>query len=82
MFRNIKNTIKELARNAVFVAEQELGTGKGQEKKQLAIDYIVKNLPFSSIVKSIIGIFLSSFIDDAVEIAVKYMNSLPEKQGE
>jgi len=82
MFVNLKNAIKELARNAVFVAEQELGTGKGQEKKQLAIDYIVKNLPFSSVVRNIVSIFLSSFIDDAIEIAVSYMKSLPEQQGE
>lgn len=82
MFSNIKNQIKELAKNAVLIAEKELGSGKGAEKKQMAIDYIVKNLPFSSFVKTIISILLSSFIDDVVEISVKYMNALSEEKGE
>lgn len=82
MFTNLKNTIKDLAKNAVFMAESELGTGKGQEKKRLAIEYIIKNLPFSELVKSIISIFLSGFIDDAVEAAVKYLKSKSEEQGE
>jgi len=78
MFSNIKNQIKELAKNAVLVAESELGSGKGQEKKKLAIEYIVKNLPFPNVVREIISILLSSFIDDMVEISVKYMQSMPE----
>ena len=83
MFKNIKNQIKDLARNAVLVAEKELGTGKGREKKKMAIDYVIKNLPFSNIVKSIIAIVLSGFIDDVVEISVKLMNnSLSAEQGE
>lgn len=82
MFSNVKNQIKELAKNAVLVAEKELGSGKGAEKKKLAIDYIVKNLPFSSFVKTAISILLSSFIDDVVEISVKYMNRLSEEKGE
>lgn len=82
MFSNLKSKIKELAKNAVLAAEAKLGSGCGQEKKNMAISYIVKNLPFPEVVKSIISILLSSFIDDAVEIAVKYMNSLPKTQGE
>lgn len=82
MFVKVKNKIIELAKNAVLVAEEKLGTGKGQEKKKMAIDYIVKNLPFSDLVKSIISLLLSNFIDDAVEIAVLYMKSLPRKEGE
>lgn len=82
MFTNLKTRIKELARNAVFAAERQLGSGKGQEKKKLAIDYIVKNLPFADWVKTVISLLLSSFIDDAVELAVQYMHSMPEEQGE
>ena len=33
MFKNLKSKIKELAKNAVFVAESQLGSGKGQEKE-------------------------------------------------
>ncbi len=76
MFSNVKNQIKELAKNAVIVAETTLGSGAGQEKKKMAVNYIVSNLPFSSFVKTIISVLLSSFIDDVVELAVSYMKSL------
>lgn len=81
MFSNLKKQIKELARNAVLVAETELGSNKGKEKKQLAITYILKNLPISGIFKQIVAILLSGFIDDVVEISVAYMNSLPKSEG-
>lgn len=81
MFMKIKEIILNLAKNAVIVAESELGSGNGKIKKQMAIDYVVKNLPFSSIVKAIISALLSKFIDDAVEIAVEYLHSLPEEKG-
>ena len=55
---------------------------KGQEKKKLAIQYIVNKLPFVPLVKTIISVLLSSFIDDVVEISVDYMNSLPSIEGE
>ena len=82
MFSNIKNQIKELAKNAVLIAERELGSGQGAEKKKMAIDYVVNNLPFSNFVKYIISILLSSFIDDVIEISVKYMDTLSADKGE
>jgi len=82
MFSSVKQQIKDLAKNAVLVAEKELGSGNGQEKKKMAIKYIVKNLPFSDFVKNIFAILLSSFIDDVVEISVQYMNSLTKREGE
>ena len=82
MLFNIKKLITDLAKNAVLVAEEELGSGKGRQKKQMAIDYIVSHLPFSGFTKSVISVFLSRFIDSAIEVSVKYMNALPEKQGE
>lgn len=82
MFSNVKKKIKELAKKAVIVAEAELGSGKGQEKKRLAIQYIVNKLPFAPVLKTIISVLLSSFIDDVVEISVDYMNSLPNIEGE
>ncbi len=81
-FTNTKKKIIELAKNAVLVAESELGSGKGQEKKKMAIDYILKNLPIPTFIKSILSVLLSGFIDDAVELAVNYMKSLPTVQGE
>ena len=82
LFSTTKTKIKELAKNAVLVAEAELGSGKGQEKKKLAIEYVLKNLPISNFLKSIISILLSSFIDDAIEISVNYMKTLSTTQGE
>ncbi len=82
MFKNIKKLIKELAKNAVLKAEQELGSGNGQQKKKVAIDYVLKNLPISEFMKTIVSIFLSSFIDDSIELAVTYVNSLSKTQGE
>lgn len=82
LFSKTKTKIKELAKNAVLVAEAELGSGKGQEKKKLAIEYVLKNLPISNFLKSIISILLPSFIDDAIEISVNYMKTLSTTQGE
>ncbi|MEE0495887.1 MAG: hypothetical protein UDK34_05160 [Cyanobacteriota bacterium] len=82
LFSKTKTKIKELAKNAVLVAEAELGSGKGQKKKKLAIEYVLKNLPISNFLKSIISILLSSFIDDAIEISVNYMKTLSTTQGE
>ena len=83
MFSNIKSIIKNLAKNAVMIAESEIGSGKGQEKKEKAINYVISNLPFSNLIKEIISIFLSRFIDDAIEISVQYMHALQNNdQGE
>lgn len=82
MFKNVKIQIKELAKKAVKIAETQLGSGQGQAKKKLAIDYILKNLPFPTFVKSVISILLSSFIDDVIEISVEYMQNMPKEEGE
>lgn len=80
MFSNIKNTIRELAQNAVAIAEQALAGEAGEKKKQMAIDYVLSNLPISPIFKKLVSMFLASFIDDAVEFAVEYMNSLKNEK--
>ena len=82
MFENIKKQIKELAKNTDLKAEQELGYGKGQQKKRVAIDYVLKNLPIPEFMKMIVSVILSSFIDDSIELAVSYINSLSKMQGE
>ena len=82
MFKNIKNQIKELAKNGVLIAEAELGSGRGEQKKKMAIDYVVNNLNCSNFVKSLVTLILSRFIDHVIEISVKYMNSLIETEGE
>ena len=74
MFKNIKKIITELAKNAVSVAEKELGSGRGQQKKQMAISYILEHMPFSA--------FLSKFIDDVIENIVQQINQQQKEKGE
>ncbi len=76
MFDKVKSTIKELAKTAVIKAEEALGSNKGQEKKKMAIEYIIQKLPFPAFLKPVISFLFSSFIDDAVEFAVEYMKGL------
>ena len=76
MFKNLKVTIKELAKSAVVIAEKTLGSNKGKEKKKMAIEYIVNHIPVPVLFKPLISTLFSSFIDDAVEFAVEYMEVL------
>lgn len=80
MFFNIKETITELAYSAVNMAEQTLGTAEGQQKKNMAIEYIVSRIPIVEPFKKIIVLFLSKFIDEAIEQAVKYMKEMKNKE--
>jgi hypothetical protein len=82
MFSKLKTQIKELAKNAVLVAEAELGSGNGQAKKEKAIEYVVKNLKCPTLLKSLISLILSDFIDEVIEVAVNYMNSLSKTEGD
>lgn len=73
MFENLKVKIKELAKKAVIQAEQTLGSNKGREKKEMAVQFVVKNIPLPAPFRTVIALLLSSFIDDAIELAVEYM---------
>ena len=75
MFKNLKEAIKKVSVQAVKLAEETLGSNKGQEKKKMAIEYIISKLPIPFPFNKFIGILLSSFIDDAVEFAVQYMKT-------
>lgn len=75
MFDKLKEKIKELAKTAVLKAEEALGSSKGQQKKEMAVKYVVDKIPAPALLKPVISILLSSFIDDAVELAVEYMKS-------
>lgn len=81
MFRDLKTTIKQLAQSAVAIAEKTLGSSTGQEKKKMAITYITEHLPFNKFWNGLLAFVLSGFIENAVEYAVQYMNSL-ENNGE
>lgn len=73
MFSKFKETVKELAYTAVVKAEEALGSKKGQEKKEMALNYIIQNIPIPAFIKPFIVKLLSGFIDDAIEFAVEYM---------
>ncbi len=81
MFKTIKNIIKNLAQNAVLIAEKELGSGNGQAKKKMAVEYVVNNLPFAEPVKQIISFLLSKMIDELIESSVMWLHN-QNKQGE
>ena len=46
-----------------------------QQKKEMAVNYVVEKIPVPALLKPLFSILLSSFIDDAVELAVEYMKS-------
>lgn len=81
MFCNLKNKITELAYSAVSMVEETLNTSSGQEKKEAAIDYIISMLPIPVILKNIVLVILSKFIDEAVENAVLYMKNIKNTEG-
>lgn len=81
MFKNIKETIKELAYSAVTMAEDTLSTASGKEKKAAAIEYVISLLPVASIFKPIIKAILSKFIDNSIEKAVAYMKSIKNSEA-
>ena len=80
MFKNLKSAIKVLARQAVKIAEENLSGEEGKKKKQMALEYVISNIPVCAPFKKIAAKLLSSFIDDAIELAVEYMKSFSVEQ--
>ncbi len=78
MFKKLKTAIKELAKQAVNIAEASLKGEAGIKKKEMAVNYIISHLPVIAPLRIIIAKLMSSFIDDAVELAVEYMKSLTD----
>ena len=76
MFDKLKITITELAYSAVTIAEENLQSASGKEKKQAAIDYITSLLPVADVFKGFISFFLSNFIEEAIEHALKYVKEV------
>ncbi|MDR1168828.1 MAG: hypothetical protein LBK53_08095 [Heliobacteriaceae bacterium] len=76
---NLKKRIKDLARTAVVLAEEELGGETGRRKKAAAIEYVVSNIPVPALFRSLIAGFLAGFIDDAIEFAVEQMKTFAKE---
>ena len=69
LLKRYENEIYELADRAVKEAEIFLGSGKGKEKKQIAIDFVLRYLPlppYLIFLKPLINKALNSLIDKAV----------------
>ena len=81
MFINLKNTITDLSFAAVNMAEETLASASGNEKKTAAIEYIVSMIPVPVMFKGVISFVLSKFIDEAIEKAVEYMNSIKNSEA-
>lgn len=75
MLEKMKVKIKELAKTAVYKAEELLGSCKGKEKKAMAVKFVIEKLPLPALLKPFVNLLLSSFIDEAIELAVEYMKS-------
>ena len=73
MFNSLRIKIKELAKLAVCQAEEKLGSCKGKEKNAMAIDFVISQLPVPALFKPLISALFSTFIDEAIELAVEYM---------
>lgn len=78
---DLKKKIKELAYTAVSMAEKTLNSASGQEKKSAAIEYVIAMLPAPFIFKGIVSVLLSEFIDESVENAVEYMQSVKNSEA-
>ncbi len=76
----IKELLKRLSLPAVIYAENLVGKGFGETKKQIAIDFIINKLPsFLLPFKGIIKNLLSDILDFAVELAVEKLHSIQQK---
>lgn len=76
--KNLKEKIVNVAYDAVCEAEEIFGNGGGSAKKRAAIEFVTKALALPPFLEKIISLFLSAFIDAAIETAVK---ALPAKHN-
>ncbi len=82
MFKNIltkkvKNLLSRLALPAVIYAENLIGKGFGETKKQIAIDFILEKLPvFLLPLKNVIKTMFLELFDFALESAVEKLHSI------
>lgn len=82
IIKRLKSLLTPLALPAVIYAESLIGSGFGETKKQIAIDFILQKLPvvfmpFKSLIKNI---FYELF-DFALEAAVKKLHSIQSSLG-
>lgn len=76
MFNKFKETVQVLAKQAVYLAEKTLTGEEGRKKKQMALEYVISNIPVCAPFKRIVAKIIAGFIDDTIELAFQCMNSL------
>ena len=75
----IKEILKHLSLPAVIYAENLIGKGFGETKKQIAIDFILGKLPLFLIpFKTVIRKVFSELFDCMIEASVKKLHSIQE----
>ena len=77
LLKKYEKQIYELADRGVKEAEMFLGSGKGKEKKKMAINFVLKYLPlpiYLQWLKPLITKALTKLIDKAIEECVEKMN--------
>ena len=82
LVNKIKYKFEQFAFSAVVYAEEYIGGGKGQAKKELAIEYLINLLPTGF--KPFAGIFkrlLTSIADSLIEKAVEKLHALQQLEG-
>ncbi|OLA94791.1 MAG: hypothetical protein BHW64_01920 [Candidatus Melainabacteria bacterium LEY3_CP_29_8] len=85
LLKKYEKQIYKLAERGVKEAEIFIGSGKGQQKKQMAIDFILKYLPLPiwlQWLKPVINTTLHKLIDKAIEECVEKMNETLNKLKE
>lgn len=83
LLKRYEKDIYDLADRAVREAEIFLGSGKGKEKKQRAVDFVLKYLPLPSylvFLKPLINKALLEMIDKAIEHCVEKLNEIIKKK--
>ena len=83
LLKRYEKDIYDLADRAVNEAEIFLGSGKGKEKKQRAVDFVLKYLPlppYLVFLKPLINKALLEMIDKAIEHCVEKLNEIIKKK--
>ncbi len=76
MLKKLKTQIDELARQAVYLAENTLTGDSYEKKREMALEFVVSNIPVCTPFKKIVAKILAKFIDEAIDIAFKCAKSL------
>lgn len=75
MFKTLKKTIFNAAREAVYECERMFSSDAGRVKKAAAVSFVTEALPLPAFLKPLAAKLLAAFIDECIETAVTLMKS-------